>query len=160
VTILSEVPPHALDDRIELFLATVPQLLEDLTDAVFEDHRSTLIKKKLAAPKTLGEESQLFWSEISGGTRDFHRDAKAADALRSLSKADLASFWLETFAADSQQRRKLLACVYSPDMALPSPSSLVSAVSTTPIVCVDGLDAVLEYKRTLAAFPGPHLRAA
>ena len=126
-----------------------------MDDAEIENHRRALVDSKLEAPKTLSEESETFWGEISAKTNDFGRNAADAAVLRLITKDDLLSFWEDTFAAGCSQRRKLAACFYAPHVALPPPSSIVSAVSAIPIVCVDGLDAVIEFKRTMAAYPAP-----
>jgi secreted Zn-dependent insulinase-like peptidase len=155
VVIQGEQPPHHFDDRIEAFLATVPALLRSLEDSEFENHREALIEARLEAPTTLKQESDKHWSEISAGTCDFGRDAADVECIRGLTREGLLAYWEDTFAADAPQRRKLLACAYAAHLALPPPSSVVSTVSKAPIVCVDGLEAAIEFKRTLAAFAPP-----
>ena len=141
--------------RIELFLATVPQLLRALPEANFADHRAALVEAKLEAPKTQRDEASLHWAEISAGTCDFGRNVTDAACLRAITQEELVECWERTFAAGAPQRRKLLACAYAAHIPLPAPSSLISAVCDATIVCVDGLDAVSDYKRTLSAYPSP-----
>ena len=125
------------------------------TDDVSGRVRAWTRVNECACVANLAQESSLYWSEISQGTFDFHRSFTDAATLRTLTKADLLAFWEETFAAGSPQRRKLASCVYAAHHPLPPPSSVASAVSNVPIVCVDGTEAVFEFKRTMAAYPAP-----
>ena len=142
-----------LDARIELFMAGVPMLLDQLTAEEFGNHRSALLTAKLEQPKTLRQESGIYWNEIAQGTYDFERDSKDAEVLRTLSKDEVIQFWGRHFDASTPGRRKLSAQSFAAHHALPS--KLAAGVQQRPIHYIDGLEAVLEYKRTLAAYPPP-----
>ena len=142
-----------LDERIEAFLATVPSLIANLTAAEFENHRASLLSAKMELHKTLRQESAAYWHEITQGTYDFGRDAKDAEVLRTLTKQHLAEYWAATFDAAAPARRKLSAQAFAAHHSLPA--KLEKGVHGRPVHYVDGLDAAIEYKRTLAAFPAP-----
>ena len=54
----------------------MPDLLEELTADEFGNFREALITGKLEQPKTLRQESSIYWNEIAQGTYDFDRDAQ------------------------------------------------------------------------------------
>lgn len=140
-----------LDERIEAFFATVPERLSALTPAEFANHRDAALKAKLEAPKTLREETHVYWQEIAQGTYDFQRDAADAKVVEQVTQQDVIGYWAKTFDASATGRRKLSTQVYAAHHTLPARQT--KGVNGRRVHYVDGLDAVLEYKRTLAAFP-------
>jgi len=142
-----------LDARVEAFFATVPDLLEELTADEFGNFREALITGKLEQPKTLRQESSIYWNEIAQGTYDFDRDAQDAAALRTFTSEDVKRVWFATFDATAPGRRKLSAQAFAAHHALPP--KLEQGTNGRTMHYVDGLEASLEYKRTLSAFPPP-----
>lgn len=142
-----------LDDRIELFFASVAQLLTDLSPAEFSNHKDAILKSKLEAPKTLRHESGIYWNEIAQGTYDFKRDTHDAKAVEGVTQADVVAYWLATFDAKAPGRRKLSTQVFAAHLSLPPKQSL--GVNGRAMHYIEGFEAALEYKRTLAAFPAP-----
>ena len=140
-----------LDDRAENFLAKVPELLTNLKDEEFANHKDAIMKSKVEPPKTLRAESGVYWNEIAQGTYDFHRDAIDAEVVKILTKQDVLDYWMKTFDASARGRRKLSTQVWAAHLTLPDDKE--EGVNGRRIQYVDGLDAVLEYKRSLAAFP-------
>jgi secreted Zn-dependent insulinase-like peptidase len=148
----SSYDPVHLDERIEAFLGTVPTLLAELSDEAFGNHKEALITAKKEAPKTLRDESGVYWHEIATSTYDFHRDAKDVQECEKLTKQMLLDYWHRMFdAKTSTCRRKLSAQMYAGSLELPP--RLASGVGGRKVHYVDGFDAVCEYKRSLAAFP-------
>ena len=82
----SEHTPEYVDERIEAFLATVPELLAKLEPQKFADHRESLIRSKLQPPKTLRDETAMHWTEISRGLYDFRREEAEATVAASLGR--------------------------------------------------------------------------
>jgi len=142
-----------LDGRVEAFLRGVPALLERLGADEFENHRQALLTAKLEQPKTLRQESSIYWNEISQGTYDFERSERDAEVLRGLTKAEVLAFWHATFDAAAPARRKLSAQAFAAHH--PLPPKRPAGTHGRAVHYVDGLEASLEYKRTLAAFPPP-----
>jgi len=139
-----------LDERIEAFLDTVPDILSSLTQEEFDDYQQALLDIKLEKDKKLREESSRYWAEIVPyGTYDFERDQRDAKAIEALSKQTLSNFWRETFARESPNRRKLSSQVFAAHHALPPPPPRVNAV------VLDTLEEQHRFKRSLCAFPTP-----
>ena len=142
-----------LDERVEAFFAGVPALLEGLSADEFANHKEAILKDKLEPPKTLRHESGIYWNEIAQGTYDFQGHFADADALAQVTQADVLAFWNATFDASAAGRRKLSTQVIAAHLPLPPKRS--TGVNGRPVHYVDGFDDVIEYKRTLAAFPAP-----
>ena len=153
--IVQSASKHAaqLDERIEAFLATVPALLSGLSASEFSNHRESLLTAKLEQPKTLRHETGIYWGEISQGTYDFTRDKADAEVLRSLTVDDLANYWRATFDAAAPRRRKLSSQAFAAHHPLPPKQA--TGVHGRKMHYVEGLEEVIRYKRTLAAFPAP-----
>mmetsp|Transcript_5507 Transcript_5507/g.14382 ORF Transcript_5507/g.14382 Transcript_5507/m.14382 type:complete len:418 (+) Transcript_5507:416-1669(+) len=138
-----------LTARAEAFLETVPQLLREMKDEEYLNHRQALLDLKLEKPKKLRQESSRYWAEIPLETLDFARDATDAAVLETIPKEDLVAFWMEHFDGASPQRRKLTTQVFAGAHPLPP------APTGDHIRCLDGPAASAEFKRTLATFPAP-----
>ena len=74
-----------------------------------------------------------------------------AEVVKILTKQDVLDYWMKTFDASARGRRKLSTQVWAAHLTLPDDKE--EGVNGRRIQYVDGLDAVLEYKRSLAAFP-------
>jgi len=146
--------PAQLDERIEAFLAGVPQLLADMSDDAFANHKSALLTAKLEKPKTLRHEAAIYWGEIAQATYDFRRDAADAECIRGLTQQDTIAYWEKMFDAKAPGRRKLSAQNFAAHHT-PLPPRLEAGVGGRAVRYVDGLTEALEFKRTLAAFPAP-----
>ena len=142
-----------LDERIEAFFATVPSLLRAMSDAEFASHRDALVAAKLEAPTMLTHETQLYWGAIAGGTRDFHKGVKEAQALTRATRDDLLTHWMATFDAAAPHRRKLSSQVFAAHHRLPPRQR--AGVNGRRIHYVDGYAQAVEYKRRLATYPPP-----
>ena len=82
------------------------------------------------------------------------RDLTGLEAVASTvpnSKQDVLDYWNVTFDPTASGRRKLSTQVVAPHLSLPAKRS--TGVNGRKVHYVDGLEQVLEYKRTLAAFP-------
>ena len=137
-----------LDSRVEAFLATVARLLEKLPAAEFGRHRAALVAQKRARDASLAAESARHWAQIDIGTLDFGRGARDAAVLAALTLGELRAFWADYCAPGAPHRRRLSSQVFAPRHMLPPPPP-------PPARCLDGLAAVLAFKRELSAFPPP-----
>jgi len=140
-----------LDERVEAFFATVPELLKGLSPKEFANHKDAVLKSKLEAPKTLSQESRIYWHEIAQGTYDFQRDAADAKVIEQVTQQDVVGYWASVFDATAVGRRKLSTHVVAAHLSLPS--KLTKGVNGRSVHYIDGLDAVIAYKHTLGAFP-------
>ena len=143
----SAVDAAKLDERVEAFLATVAELIAKMEDAEFVNHRKALVDAKLEKDKKLRQESGRYWGEIPLGTYDFERTKHDAAALEACTQQQLAAFWATYFEPGAPRRRKLSSQVFAAQHALPPPPDGTR--------CIDGREAVLQFKRELSAFPPP-----
>jgi insulysin len=79
--IQSEKTPQYLESRIDSFLSTWAETLEQMSDAEFEGHKRSLVTKRLEKLKNLDQESGRLWSYIDSEYLDFE-----------LSKFDFTSY--------------------------------------------------------------------
>ena len=145
--------PEYLEERIEAFLDTCTARLSALSSETFSNHRDALVKMRLEPPKTLRDESSLYWSEITNGTYDFHRDEAACRCMASLTKQDLVHYWEEFFAPAARKRRKLASHAYAPSRNLPPRCE--QGVEGRRVVYIDGFQDALAFKSTLSPYPPP-----
>lgn len=69
--IQSEKTPQYLESRIDNFLCSWAETLEQMSDAEFEGHKRSLITKRLEKLKNLDQESGRLWSYIDSEYLDF-----------------------------------------------------------------------------------------
>jgi len=103
----SDRSPDYLDGRIESFLSELKNILERLTDAEFNEHRSGLIAKILEEPKELATEASRHWGEIVSERLCFNRAQLEAEHLSTLGKADVLNFYEKYVSYDAPCRSKL-----------------------------------------------------
>ena len=106
IVVQSEWGPEYLDARIEAFIASLEESIEQMEDSEFNSHIEALATKRLEKPKQLAARNGRYWSEIHGQHYNFNRDEVEVSVLRSLTKVDLLSFY-RTFVKRSPTRRKL-----------------------------------------------------
>jgi insulysin len=71
ILIQSEKDCRYLEGRIENFLNTFEQTLNDMSDEDFESHKRAMINKRLAKLKNLSSEDNRFWNHIYSDSYDF-----------------------------------------------------------------------------------------
>ena len=69
----SERGPAFLESRVEAFLDGMKTMIEEMKDEEFEEQKNGLQKKLTEKVKTIGEETNIFWSHIDSGYLDFFR---------------------------------------------------------------------------------------
>jgi insulysin len=69
--IQSEMTPEFLDSRIEAFLMRYADTLEKMSETEFEDHKRSLIVRRLEKLRNLDQESTRHWSQITSEYYDF-----------------------------------------------------------------------------------------
>lgn len=110
-----QTPLH-IDKSIENFIDSFCDQIADAQDSFVDEYVKSLISLKLEKPKTLTEQMDLFWSEITTMTYDFERLGREVNILKQLSKMELidvcSSFLLPTID-NTNQRRKVSSLVYA-----------------------------------------------
>lgn len=107
VIIQSEKPTVYLEERINAFLAFFGETLKNMSAEEFENHRKSLINKRLETIKSLDQETARFWNHISNEYMDFHAREHDVEQLRLLTKSDMTEFYNHYIHPTSESRAKL-----------------------------------------------------
>jgi len=99
--------PAHLDARIEVFLASFAGRLKVMDDAEFDRNKEALIANKTMKDRNMAEEADRTWDLLINRGCDFHAREEEVEALRSLRRAEVESFFVDTFAPGGSARRKL-----------------------------------------------------
>ncbi|KAH8300473.1 hypothetical protein KR018_008259, partial [Drosophila ironensis] len=113
IIVQSAKHPSYVEDRIENFLQTYLQVVEDMPLDEFERHKEALAVKKLEKPKTIFQQFSQFYSEIATQTYHFERDEAEVAILRQISKADFVDYFKKFIAKDGNERRVLSVHIIS-----------------------------------------------
>ncbi|PFH54234.1 hypothetical protein AMATHDRAFT_53111 [Amanita thiersii Skay4041] len=107
IVVQSGKRPGYLEQRVEAFLDSMKEKLEQMNDDIFQDHKMGLKKKWLEADKNLSEEAGRFILQINSGHWDFLRHENDAQLLDSIAKEDVLSLFLTHIHPSSPTRAKL-----------------------------------------------------
>lgn len=99
--------PDFLDGRIEQFLLEARVLLAKLTEDEFKNYANSIAAELLEADKTLGQETNRYWREISNEYYVFDRAQREVKELLTLTQQDLLAFFDKYISPESTQRRKI-----------------------------------------------------
>ncbi|KAK7570948.1 hypothetical protein V3481_019038 [Fusarium oxysporum f. sp. vasinfectum] len=105
--IQSEMAPEFLDSRIEAFLTRYADTLEKMSETELEDHKRSLIVRRLEKLGKLEEESKQHWDEIESEEYDFEFRQLDAARIRQLTKAEIVDFFNQHLNPTSSQRARL-----------------------------------------------------
>lgn len=126
--IQSEKTPEYLEERIDSFLTGFAETIKTMPELDFENHKRSLITKRLEKLKNLDQESSRIWSHIDGEYFDFELVHHDAANIRLLSKQDMLDFFHEFIIPSSPHRSKL---------------SIHLNAQTTPAAAVTGVKGVV-----------------
>ena len=107
IIIQSERSPEYLEERINAFLVTFGQTLENMTQQEFDGHKRSLINKRLENFKNMSEETSRLWSHITSEYYDFHQVDTDVAALKLLTKSEMVEFFNCYIHPTSPLRAKL-----------------------------------------------------
>lgn len=107
VIIQSDRPIEHLEERITAFLLKFGEDLEKMSSDDFENHRRSLINKRLEKLKSLDQESGRFFSHVASEFYDFEQVDLDVAHLRKLSKQDIIEFYKTYIDPRSPARAKL-----------------------------------------------------
>ena len=97
-------PPQALYAEVDAFVRRSVAVLRDMSPAVFERHRSA-VESVLLEPETrLDERTERYWDEIDRGHHEFDRRERLLEAVRALTREDLAEAWSDLFTVRETAR--------------------------------------------------------
>ncbi|VDL94006.1 unnamed protein product [Schistocephalus solidus] len=120
ILIQSKLHPKDLDFHIETFLASIDELLENLTPEEFRCHVESVISALLEKPKKMNQQNTRYWSQIVHQTYDFEQNKKEAEHLSTVNQRHLVEFYRTHIHAESARRRKLAIHVVSASADKPS----------------------------------------
>ncbi|KAF3666553.1 Zinc-metallopeptidase, peroxisomal [Capsicum annuum] len=104
--------PRYIESRFQAFLKLLETQLLDMSDDEFKKKVNALIDIKLEKFKSLSEETNFFWWEISAGTYRFDRIENEVAALKQITKTDLIDFFNEYVNAGAPKRKSLSLQVF------------------------------------------------
>ncbi|KAF3049713.1 Insulinase (Peptidase M16) [Didymella keratinophila] len=96
-----------LEGRIENFLNTFEQTLNDISEEDFENHKRAMINKKLEKLNNLSSEDNRFWNHIYSDSYDFLQADVDAATVEKFTKQDMVEFYSRYISTSSSQRSKL-----------------------------------------------------
>lgn len=97
--------PLYLQSRIDHFLREFEKRLIRLSAEEFDQYRNTAIGKRLEESENLHEETERLWSVIASRSYDFSYRQREIEALRSVDRARLLSFYRSLFLSPKASRR-------------------------------------------------------
>nr|POE72795.1 putative zinc protease [Quercus suber] len=107
VLIQSERDCEYLDTRIDSFLYAFDKTIAELSASEFEEHKVSVINKRLETLKNLASETNRFWHHISGEMLDFEAVYRDAEAIEKLTQQDFLEFYRTNVLPSSPSRAKL-----------------------------------------------------
>ncbi|XP_032591237.1 insulin-degrading enzyme isoform X1 [Drosophila grimshawi] len=113
IIVQSAKHPSFIEDRIENFLQTYLQIIEDMPLDEFARHKEALIVKKLEKPKTIFQQFSTFYGEIAMQTYHFEREEAEVAILRKINKSDFVDYFKKFIANDGDERRVLSVHIVS-----------------------------------------------
>lgn len=114
--IQGENHPQYLDSRIESFLDSMSNHLEDLKEETFMKHKNSLKNYRLEKPKKLYKLTDKWWDEIICNQYNFDRDRLEVDYLKTMNKCDIIDFYEKWIHRNAPSRRKLSVYIHSKTM--------------------------------------------
>ncbi|CAE7368573.1 IDE, partial [Symbiodinium pilosum] len=99
--------PQKVDELIEEWLEDFSKELEAMTDEDFQKNVQALVNERTQRYSRLLQEVTRHWAEILPRRYKFQRVVESTEALKSVTKEDLITFFKEYLAKDAPSRRKL-----------------------------------------------------
>ena len=97
-------PPEALHRHVDAFIRRFAGVLRDLSPAVFERHRAAVESSLLEAETRLEDRTGRYWGAIDREHYAFDRRERLLEALRAVTRDELATAWRDLFVAPETAR--------------------------------------------------------
>jgi len=107
IVVQSERGPAFLEERVDAFLDGMKAVIGEMKEEEFEEQKHGLERKLTEKVKTVGEETNIFWTHIDSGYFDFLRRQQDAETLKSITKDDIIKLFLSHIHPSSPTRSKL-----------------------------------------------------
>jgi insulysin len=107
ILIQSEKSPGFVETRIESFIDSLQDRLNQMTEEEFGKHKKALVTKLLERLKNLAQESNRLWNHINSGYYEFDQHLLDADLIQSLTLDDIKAFYENYIHLNAKTRRKM-----------------------------------------------------
>lgn len=139
--------PIYMDGRIEVFIESLREKIETMTDEEFNSNIDAVCKTLREKEKNIGEESSKYWNVVVNRTYMFKRLRLIASEVEKTTKQQVLDFYDNFFKTDGSSRRKLSVQVFAKQhmetFDTPIPDGAVRIENTT------------EFKNTSSLFDVP-----
>ena len=102
-------PPEALHREVDAFVRRSVDVLRDMPPAVFERHRAAVESYLLEAETRLDERTGRYWDEIDREHYEFDRRERLLEAVRAVTREELADAWRDLFVTPQTARGVVVA---------------------------------------------------
>ncbi|XP_067656756.1 insulin-degrading enzyme-like [Haliotis asinina] len=154
VLVQSDKSTQFVESRIEAFLHSMDNYIQDMSEEDFKNHVTALSTRRLEKPKTMRSQNSDYVIEIEDQVYSFDRDNIEVNYLKTLTRSDLYTFFKEHIAHGAPLRRKLSVHVIS-TAEQDSTDSVqdMELEGSTPSPQPIAVENVSNFKRTLAVYP-------
>ncbi len=85
--------PGVIYKKVAEFFKAYQKTLKEMPPIAFNQAKKSLVADILEKPKSLGEKSELYWSEIVDRTYRFNRAKEMAEAINKITQEELSAFY-------------------------------------------------------------------
>ncbi|MCP4752613.1 MAG: hypothetical protein GY866_17130, partial [Proteobacteria bacterium] len=103
--------PVYLQKRIERFAVEFGTILDNASDAEFDNYRRTLIAKRREKSKNLMERTRKYWHIVTSQSYDFDHAEREIDALETLKKEEVIQLYRKLFLTPETVKRATIQAV-------------------------------------------------
>ena len=102
-------PPEEIHRQVDAFLGRLGAALREMPRVELERHRAALESTLLEADTRLGERTARYWNDIAREHYTFDRRERLAEAVRAVTRDDLAETWRELATTPESARGVVVA---------------------------------------------------
>uniref|UniRef100_A0A1B0CI75 Coenzyme PQQ synthesis protein F-like C-terminal lobe domain-containing protein n=1 Tax=Lutzomyia longipalpis TaxID=7200 RepID=A0A1B0CI75_LUTLO len=113
ILVQSSQPTAYVEERMELFLDSMVEQIENMTEEEFQRHKDALAAIKLEKPRQLVSWFTKYWIEIGLQQYHFSRGHAEVAILKGVTKAALLDYYKSSILRTSARRQKLAIHIVS-----------------------------------------------
>ncbi|KAF8559745.1 hypothetical protein OG21DRAFT_1550390 [Imleria badia] len=142
IVVQSERRSGYLEGRVEAFLDSMDQKIQQMGAEEFHEFKSGLQQKWKEPAKNLSEEVSRYWSQIDSGYLDFLRGCNDADLLEKVEKQEVLDLFRERAHPQAKKRAKLSIHLQSQKPQVPRVSTEAMKAFET---CLQGANIIVDF---------------